>query len=140
MNPQATAAFLTELEEGLDRLGYTEIELTAFLVDIDGLPASEVARIAETVSGRTALRWPLSDGCFVVVFLAPVRDTAFMTRSLEACLTDAAARLGALGRGAQALVRSLRRWSYEVVMPGLLLQDIQASPADLVRARVPAAA
>jgi len=136
----ATAAYLVELEEGLERLGFTEVELTAYLVDIDGLPASEVRRIAETVVGDNGLWWTLSDGCFVAVFMAPVRDTGFMTRAVERCLDDAARRMGAFGGEARALVRGLKRWSYEVLLPGLLLQDIQASPADLVRARMPTAA
>ncbi len=140
MATPATATFLEELEDGLNRLGFTEIELTAFLVDIDGLPASEVSRMADAIAGDTALWWSLSDGCFVAVYLSPVKDPSFMSRAVERCMSDAVSRIGAFATGARALVRAMKRWSYEVVVPGQFLNDIQNSPADLVNARVRTAA
>lgn len=136
----ATATFAAELEDGLNRLGFTEVELTAFLVDIDGLPATEVSRMADAIAGENALWWSLSDGCFVAVYLSPVKDTSFMARAVERCLNEAVGRIGVFASGAQALVRAMKRWSYEVVIPGHLLQEIQRRPADLVRARIPTAA
>lgn len=140
VEPPEAATFAAELEYGLGRLGSTEVELTAYLVDVDGLPDSEVSRMANAIAGETALWWMLSDGRFVAVYLAPVEDLSFMTRAVEHCLNEAVGRIGAFAGRAQATVRALRRWSYQVVMPGQLLLEIQCAPADLVRVRMPSAA
>lgn len=133
LQANATARFLEELEETLDRLGSAEVEIDAFLVDVAGLSEQEVRRIASRVSGPGAFCWMLSATSFVVMFLTPPHVAGRLDAAVQQQLNDAAWRADRSMGAPSATVQGVTCWSYEIVIPALLLRDLMAVPPRLLR-------